>query len=143
MSKQTIISNTAAILLCSALVDLLDAGSDLKIYDGPMPTDLDIPLTTQSVLVQMSLAYPAFGPITDGGGKASTSSPAVLSAPATGTGTATFFRACNSSGDPVWQGTVDLANADLVLSSTNITAGVSVRINSWNLHISESQTICP
>ena len=143
MAKQTIISNTAAIILCEALKDLLDAGSDLKIYDGIIPTDLDVPLTTQNLLVQMSLPFPTFGVVTDGGGKASTSVTAAVAALATASGLATFYRACNSSGDPVLQGTVGMLGCDLNLSSTNLSIGVSVRVNSWNLHISESQTICP
>jgi hypothetical protein len=143
MAKQTIISNTAAILLLQELVDALDAGSDLNIYDGTVPSDLDVPLTTQNLLVSISLPYPAFGAITDGTGKASTSLSAVISGIVTTAGTATFYRACNSSGDPVIQGTVGMLGADLILSATNLILGITVRVNSWNLHVSESQTVCP
>jgi hypothetical protein len=143
VAKQTRISNTAAIVICQALTGLLDAGSDLKIYDGDIPTDLEVPLTTQNLLVQMSLPHPAFGTVVDGGGKASTSVTAIVAAVASASGLATFYRACNSGGDPVLQGTVGILNSDLNLSSTNIIAGVSVKVNSWNLHISEQQTVCP
>lgn len=142
MAKQTRISNTAAIIICEALVGLLDAGSDLNIYDGTVPTDLEVPLTTQNLLVHMSLPHPTFGVVVDGDGKASTSATALISGAAIAAGTATFFRACNSSGDPVIQGTVGMLGCDLNLSSTNISIGVSVRVNSWNLHISENQTVC-
>lgn len=143
MAHQTIISNAAAIVICNALKALVDNGSVLRIYDGVMPTDLEPALTTQNLLVEMALPFPAFGAAADGTGKASASLTSVISAAPTAAGTATFFRVLNSSGVPVWQGTVGMLGCDLNLSSTNILLGVSVRINSWTLSISENQTVCP
>lgn len=142
MAKQTRISKQAAMVMCGSLVGLLEAGSDLVIYDGAVPTDLDVPLGDQDILAILSLPFPAFGPVVDAGSRVKTTCLAVLSAPAIASSLATFFRALDNDGDPIIQGTVGLADSDLVLSSTNIVSGVSVRVNSWNLYISKEQTVC-
>lgn len=142
MAKQTRISNAAAVALCNALVALLDSGSTLRLYDGVVPSEGDAPITSQNLLAQIVLPFPTFGAAVDGGGKATASISSLISGAATAAGLATFFRACNSFGNTVAQGTVGVINCDLTLSSNNLVPGVSVRVNSWNIHVSENQTVC-
>jgi len=128
--------------MCQALIDALDSGSVLNIYSGAVPDSVDEALTSQTLLVEIPLPYPTFGAIVAGTEEVTANLLSVISSPATSNGVATFFRACNSSGIPVLQGTVGMLDCDFNLSSTNITTGVSVRANSWKINISKNQTVC-
>jgi hypothetical protein len=109
----------------SAVADQFGGGT-LLVYSGTPPTGPNESLSGNTVLATF-----AFQPAT------------AWSAPATGvqnldfvaqtvtataTGTGTFFRALNSGGSPLLQGTVGASGADFNLSSVSITAGDNVAI---------------
>lgn len=132
------ISNAAAIAACNAVVDLLDGGS-LVIYDGSRPASVDTAVSTQNALATLTLSSPAFGSAADVNPGAQATANAITSdSSADATGTATWFRAFDSEGDPVIDGNVGTSDADLILDSVDITAGQEVKINSWTVTMPES-----
>lgn len=141
MAKLLGISNAAAILACDAIVDLLDSGGagTLKIYDGTQPPNgPDEAVTTQNVLAELPLSNPAFGDAADNDPGAIAIASAITSdLSANNTGTATWFRAFNGSGNAVIDGSVGTSDADLVMDSVNITAGQTIKVNSWTFEVEE------
>lgn len=94
---------------------LLDNGY-LDIYDGAKPADPSVAVTTQTRLARLRFALPAF-PYPVAG--VSTSF-ALTSDTATVGGTATWFRALKADLTAQADGTVGLADADLVLNTVTI-----------------------
>jgi len=142
MATNPTISNDAAKAACDAIVDLLDAGAGagkLQIYDGAQPANPDVAVTTQNKLAELTLDDPAFGAAADDdpGGKATANS-ITDDASADASGTAAWFRAVDSDGNAVIDGSVGTADADLVLDSVSITAGQTVKVNSWTVTMPES-----
>jgi len=142
MAANTTISNAAAIAACDAIVDLLDAGAGagkLQIYDGAQPAGPDTAVTTQTKLAELTLSDPAFGAAADDnpGGKA-TADTVTDDSSADATGTAAWFRAVDSDGNAIIDGSVGTSDADLVLDSVSITAGQTVKVNSWTVEMPES-----
>lgn len=130
------ISNAAAKAACDAIVDLLDAGAGaatLKIYTGSAPANID-DAATGTLLATLTCSDPAFGSAADAnpGGRA-TASTITGDSSADATGTAGYFRALDSNGVAVIQGTVTATGGggDLELNSISISAGVAVNITSW------------
>ena len=122
------LANTARTAMCDALVDLLDAGAGaatLKIYSGTRPANPDTAITG-TLLATVTLIDPAFGNAATG--VATLADPASVTAAATGT--ATHFRAADSTGAAVMDGDVTATGGggDLELATTSITSGLSVDI---------------
>src|SRR5690606_16029959 len=125
-------SNAAAIAACNAIVDLLDDGTPpglLRIYTATQPDGPDTAVSDQTLLAELTLANPAFGDAADAnpGGRATAGSITGDSS-ANADGTAAWFRALSEAGDAVIDGSVGTSNADLILGSVSITAGVQVNI---------------
>jgi len=141
MAANMKISNAAAIAACDAVVDLLDGGAGagkLQIYDGAQPAGPDTAVTTQTKLAELTLTDPAFGAAADDDPGAKATAAAIADdAAADATGTAAWFRAVDSNGLAVIDGTVALAAADLILDSLSITAGQTVKVNSWTVTMPE------
>lgn len=114
--------------MCDALVDGLDAGSGagtIKIYDGTRPANPNAAITG-TLLATVTCIDPAFGAASSGA--ATLSDPAAVTAVATGT--ATHFRAADSDGNAVFDGSVTATGGggDLTLATTSITSGLSIDI---------------
>ena len=109
------------------IVTDLGAGSLLKIYDatGGVPTNAAAALGSQVLLASLSCSS-TFGTVSSGVLTAN----AITSATAGASGTAAFFRITTSGGTAVVQGTVGTSGADLNLSTTTISSGVTVAISS-------------
>ena len=142
MAKNPSISNAAAKAMCDAIVDRLDAGAGpglLRTYSGTQPADVDTAITSQVLLAELTLSDPAFGSAGDGnpGGQA-TAGTITDDSSANNTGTATWFRAVDSNGLAIIDGSAGTSNADLVLDSVSITAGQTVKVNSWILTMRET-----
>lgn len=142
MAKNTTISNNAAKAAADAIVDLLDAGASagkLRIYDGSQPAGPDTAVTTQTLLAELTLSDPAFGAAADDdpGGKA-TADTITDDSSANAMGTAAWFRAVDSDGNAVIDGSVGTSDADLILDSVSITAGQTVSVTSWTITMPES-----
>lgn len=137
MAQDTKISNTTALSLCNLIADLLDAGGNLRIYSGTVPTAGDAALSGNTVLIDFSLPTPTFGAAADlDPGARATANP-ITGVNASATGTATFFRALTSGGATVLQGTVGTSDADLIIGSVSVTSGQPVTITSWTLTVPE------
>lgn len=137
MPKKPSISNLAARNACDEVTVLLDAGAGagkLRIYDGTQPADVDTAITSQILLAELTLSDPAFGAAGDGnpGGQA-VAGTITDDSSANNTGTATWFRAVDSNGNAVIDGSAGVSSADLILDSVSITAGQTVKVNSWVL----------
>lgn len=126
MASDFDISSAAANAAANAVTALLNAGS-LRIYSGTKPATPDDALSGNTLLAQLTFGNPAFGSASAG---VATANALTEDSSADATGTASFFRAHNSSGTAVLQGTVGTSNADLVLSSTQISTGGSVSVSS-------------
>ncbi len=136
------LSNAAAKAACDAIVDLLDGGAGagtLKIYTGSAPANVD-DAATGTLLGTLTLSDPAFGAAADAnpGGRA-TASTITGDTSADNTGTAGYFRALDSNGVAVIQGTITATGGggDLELNSTSISAGVAINVTSWTFTVPE------
>jgi hypothetical protein len=113
------------------VINDIGASGLIKIYDGAVsggtPANVGTALTTQVLLATLTCSA-TFGTDTNGVLTAS----AITSATAGASGTATFFRITTSGGTAVLQGTVGAtgSGADLILSTTTVTSGVTVSISS-------------
>lgn len=131
------ISTAAAAAACNAVVDLLDGGSGAgyaEIRTGSQPASVAT-AASGTLLGTVTLSDPAFG-------NATTASPAVATANAVtsdttadATGTAGWFRAFDSAGTAVEDGTCGLSGsgAEMILDSTSIVAGGTIAISSWTI----------
>lgn len=132
------IANTYRTAMCNALVDGLDAGAGagtIKIYSGTRPANPDTAITG-TLLATVTCIDPAFGNATNG--VATLSDPASVTAVATGT--ATHFRAADSTGAAVFDGDVTATGGggDLTLTTTAITSGLSVDITGGTVTVPAS-----
>lgn len=122
------LATTARNAMADALVDLLDAGSGagtIQIRSGTRPADPNT-AATGTLLATVTLADPAFGSASTG--VATLADPAPVTAGASGT--ATWFRALDSTGAAVMDGRVTATGGggDLTLATTSLTSGLSVDI---------------
>lgn len=126
MSTNLNTSTPARNAALNAIAVLGNAGF-LRIYDGAQPANADTAVTTQNKLVELPMSATAFG--TSSAGMISANP--ITSAAAIATGTATWYRLVGSDGVSVlWDGDVDTAAADLILSSVSIQMNATVSISS-------------
>lgn len=131
------ISTAARNALANAVTTLVDAGSaagKLRVYTGSQPAGPGT-TATGTLLLEITLNDPSFGSASSGVITAA-QSPA-LSATASGTGTAGWFRILDSTeagstGLGVVDGSVTATGGggDLTLSTTSLSSGLSVSITS-------------
>lgn len=124
------LSAAARSAMADTLVDLLDAGSGagtIEIRSGSRPAGPGT-TATGTLLATVTLIDPAFGSASSG--VATMADPNAVTAVADGT--ATWFRAKDSSGTAVFDGKVTATGGggDLTLATTTITTGLSVDITS-------------
>lgn len=133
MALNTIISAAARNAMCDALVDLLDAGSGaatLKIYTGTQPAGPGTAVGAQTLLGTLTCSDPAFGSASSG---VATASAITSDTTADATGTAAWFRAADSNGTAIIDGSVGTSSADLILDSVSIIAGGTIAVTSWTI----------
>jgi hypothetical protein len=114
----------------NALVQLLDGGF-LRFYDGAQPTNPDSSVTTQTLLVELRWATPAFGASVNGQSEANQMEPAY----AESSGQASWFRALRSDGTTgVFDGTVGAAPGqyDVALGATTIQQDALVSVSGFS-----------
>lgn len=123
----TKISTAARNAAADAVVDLIDGGSGagtLKIYTGTPPTNVsDSP--TGTLLGTLTFSDPAFGSASSG---IATASAITSDTSADASGTAGYFRALDSNGVVIFQGSAGgpTDGANLTLNSATITAGGTI-----------------
>jgi hypothetical protein len=109
-----------------------DAGSGkILIYSGTIPTNANTAIGAQTLLATVDLATTAYG-AASAGVKTGTD-PASVNAVATGT--ASFFRQTDNSGDVVMDGDVTATGGGgtMQLSSTSIVSGGAVDITALSI----------
>lgn len=136
MSANPMVSMASARVALDALLGKLNTGGTaghIKIFTGSMPATVET-ADSGTLLSTLTLSTTAFPASTDGGtnGLATATANAITSdTNAAATGTAGYFRAYDSAGTCVIQGTVGTASADMILNTTSISAGATVAITSW------------
>lgn len=114
-----------------AIVDRLDTGAAAGTVDvrtGAQPAAAD-DAATGTLLVTFTLSDPAFGAAASGTAIAA----AIATASAVAGGTAGWFRAKDSNGNGVLDGSVTATGGggDMELDNTSIASGQDVSISSW------------
>lgn len=124
MANNFQISTAAQNAACNALCALLNSGS-IKIYTGSQPANANTAVTSQTLLCTFTLNSTAFGSASSG---VATLQGTTLLATSGATGTAAWFRACDSSGNAVADGSCGTSSADMILNTTSIVNGSQVQL---------------
>jgi hypothetical protein len=141
------ISMSAAIAALNAITAKLNVGGSpgtIKIYSGSAPASLAASATGTLLSSANTLSTTAFPTAIDGGtnGLATANANTITGdTSAAASGTAGYFRACDSAGVAVFQGTAGTAGTDLVLTSAAITAGGPVVISSWTVTLPDGSGV--
>jgi hypothetical protein len=108
----------------TGLITYAGSGSIIRLYDGTQPANANTAISTQTLLVSLTVAG-SFG--TDSNGTITLGS--VTSGTAVASSTATFFRIVKSDGTTVvMDGSVGTSGADMNLNSVVISSGQTVAI---------------
>lgn len=128
----TRLPNASQQAAADGVVDRTDTGTGtatglLRIYTGAQPADADT-AASGTLLVELTLANPAFGAANTSGTAALLSTPRTATASATGT--AGWFRVVNRDGTSVFDGSVTATGGggDLTLDNVSIASGQTVNI---------------
>lgn len=138
MAANPMVSMTSARAALDALLAKLNVGAaagHIKIFTGAMPATCET-ADSGTLLSTLTLSVTAFAGSTDPGttGLATATANAIASdTNAAATGTAGYFRAYDSAGVCIVQGTVGTSAADMILNTTAIAAGATVAITSWTV----------
>jgi len=119
--------------LTNLVVDALDAGAaagTVKIYTGSQPASAN-DAASGTLLVTITCSNPAFGASASGTATAS----AIAAVNASVTGTAGWFRAADSNGLTVMDGTCTATGGggEMELSTLSLVSGVPVDITDWTV----------
>lgn len=135
MSATPIMSILAAKAALDAAVAKLTATATIEIRTGPAEATT---LTADAGTLLATLtcnATPFPASTSDGAGNALATANAITSGIAGNTGTAAHFRAKNTSGVVIFQGTVGTSAADMIINSTSITSGDTVGATAWTIKL--------
>lgn len=116
-----------------ATIALLDGGPGpayIELRSGAQPATANDP-ATGTVLAVWTLQDPSFGPASAGVVTLNVGSG--ISTTATGTGTATWARAYESDGTPMFDGAVGTAGTDYLMADTVVAAGQTVNLLSGSI----------
>jgi hypothetical protein len=127
--NDTIANGFAADLL--AAIDADAGAGTLKFYDGTQPAGPDTAVTSQTLLGTLTLSDPA-GSVT---GRVLTFSAITEDSSADATGTCTWARLLDNSGDAIADFTVTATGGggDIEINSTNIVAGGPIQVTSGSV----------
>lgn len=119
---------------CDAVVDRLDAGAaaaTIEIRTGAQPASAN-DAASGTLLGTLTLSDPAFGAAAAG---VATASAITQDSAADATGTAGWFRAKDSDGNTVIDGSITATGGggDMTLASTSITTGEPIQVTSWTV----------
>jgi hypothetical protein len=133
MANNTILSTAARNASVGGVAALLDAGAGsatIKVYTGSQPAGPGTAVSGQTLLGTLTCSDPAFGAPSNG---VVTAGAITSDTSADATGTATWFRAADSNGVAVIDGTVGTSAADMILSSVSIVIGGVIAATSWTI----------
>jgi hypothetical protein len=129
------VSNAARSTLADAIKTAIDAGAGagkIRVYNGSQPAGPDTAISGQTLLAEYTLADPSFG-------AAVTGVITLLGTPRSTTGvaagTASWFRALDSTNVAVVDGSVSATGGggDLQLNTTTISVGVAVDLTAGTI----------
>lgn len=128
MAKNTQLSNAVANAQANALGALCNNGF-IDIYDGAQPTNADTGIGAQVLLASLVFGATAFGSAAAG---VITANAITADASANASGTAAWARIFQSDHSTVVMDvSVGTSNANIILNSVSISAGVAVSISSF------------
>jgi hypothetical protein len=130
----TTLSTAAVNAEADALAALLNAGF-IDLYDGEQPEDADTAISTQNRLVRLMFSAPAFAKAKGGVLTAN----AIVQGIAQVGSRATWFRASQKDGTPVFDGSVGDADANMVLPTTFIVAKQTVTCTRFTHKIAKTR----
>ena len=133
----TRISIAAAQAACNAIVDLLDGGAGagyIEIRTGAQPATVAT-AATGTLLGTLTCSDPAFGNASAASPSVATASAITSDTNADATGTAGWFRAYDSVGTAVIDGSITATGGggDMTLDTVSIVAGGTIAITSWTV----------
>ncbi len=123
------ISTLARNAMVDAIVDMLDAGSGagtLEVRTGSAPTNTT-DADSGTLLATLTFSDPAFGAASSG---TATASSITSDTNVDASGTAAHFRAKDSNGVVIFQGSVGTSGADLNFNTVTFVAGGTAAISS-------------
>jgi hypothetical protein len=131
MAKAMSITTATADAMLTAFATLCNNGI-VRIYNGAIPADVNAALSGNNILAQATMAATSFVTpfVTSGNNRRATANTITGDSQADLGGTASFFRVFTSGNVAVWQGTVGVADADMIVASTTITINQPVNITS-------------
>lgn len=136
MAANTHITTAGWDLALNAILDVLNGGGFVEIYDGTQPATPNVAVSSQVKLAKLSLSTTAFG-ASSGGTKTAN---AITSSAALATGTAAWFRAFKSDDTTaVIDGSVGLSSADMIINDVALTTGGTVSVSSWTVSMPVGQ----
>ena len=134
MSQIVNISDLASNAEANAFAALLNGGT-LNFYSGIQPANANTALSGNTLLATLIFANPAFGAAAGGVITANAIAPGT----AVASGTATFARALNSSGQAIADFAVGVGSGyPILLNSTAIVQGVNVAVTSTTYQVTET-----
>lgn len=133
----TRITQAAAKAACDAVVDLLDAGSGagyIEVRTGSQPATANT-AASGTLLATLTLSDPAFGNATTASPSVATASAITSDTSADASGTAGWFRAYDSNGTQVIDGSVTATGGggDMTFDTVAFVAGGTVALTSWTV----------
>ena len=133
----TRVSTAAAQAACNGVVDLLDGGAGagyIEIRTGSQPATVAT-AASGTLLGTVTLSDPAFGNATNASPSVASASAITNDSSADASGTAGWFRAYDSTGAAVIDGSITATGGggDLTLDTVSIVAGGVISITSWTV----------
>lgn len=135
------IYNATAEAMCNAAVDDIDAGASagrVEIRTGAQPSINAA--VSGTLLCTFTLADPAFGAASGNGtrARAAAASLPIDDTSADATGTAGYGVVLDSDDNVIFTGSVGTSGEDFNLSTTSITSGQVVRLNTFNFDLPQA-----
>lgn len=118
--------------MADALTAAIGNGGLVKIYTGSQPATPDTAISTQTLLGTLTCGSP-FAPAASSG--VITANSITQDSSADATGTAAWYRLCNSDGTAVHDGTIGTSAADLILNTTSIVSGGPISVSSFAITV--------
>lgn len=134
MAKNTRLAKLAVNTEANAFGSLLNGGY-IEIYDGEQPESADLPVTDQTRGVTLRFGDPAFAEAVDG---VIMSNPITAGVAVTDINPATWARLYTAARKVVMDVSVGKSNANVVLPTVNIAAGVTVSCGMFSHFVSKS-----
>jgi hypothetical protein len=135
MPRNATLTNAVRSLMALAIDQEFDNGY-LRIYTGAQPANPGVALSGQTLLAELRFAATAAASESNG---VITFAALTPEDAALATGTATWFRALRSDGTTaIMDGSVDTADANLILATTSIVANAEVDVTSFSVTVAQS-----